>query len=279
MIIGEFARSSSTTVQIPRWDPLETTNGHLKHLSSPSVNINGSNNYVNDFSLTPQQRYGFTEFDSLSDSDSDDYFRMYEFKIRPCVRGRSHDWTECPYAHHGEKARRRDPRKYNYSGAPCSEFRKGNCSRGDQCESAHGVFECWLHPTRYRTQPCKDGVACNRKICFFAHTADQLRFEVYGNSPTSILASSPFFHSSESPPLSPSAYHFNSVDELANSMRRLQVKNSLFGSGSMLRPRVSQRDMWKNMFEEDEPVMERVESGRDLRTKMYAKLSKENSLD
>jgi hypothetical protein len=30
--------------------------------------------------------------------------------------------------------------------------------------------------------------------------------------------------------------------------------------------------------EEEEPAMERVESGRDLRAKMYAKLSKENSL-
>lgn len=30
---------------------------------------------------------------------------------------------------------------------------------------------------------------------------------------------------------------------------------------------------------EEEPVMERVESGRDLRAKMFEKLSKENQLD
>ncbi|GMP71068.1 hypothetical protein CsSME_00029625 [Camellia sinensis var. sinensis] len=33
----------------------------------------------------------------------------------------------------------------------------GNWKKGDACEVAHGVFEYWLHPGRYRTQPCKDG--------------------------------------------------------------------------------------------------------------------------
>ncbi|GJM94835.1 hypothetical protein PR202_ga11514 [Eleusine coracana subsp. coracana] len=104
-----------------------------------------------------------------------DEFRMYEFKVRRCARGRSHDWTDCPFAHPGEKARRRDPRRFHYSGAACPDFRKGGCKRGDGCEFAHGVFECWLHPARYRTQPCKDGTACRRRVCFFAHTPDQLR--------------------------------------------------------------------------------------------------------
>ncbi|XP_066366009.1 zinc finger CCCH domain-containing protein 35-like [Miscanthus floridulus] len=104
-----------------------------------------------------------------------DKFRMYEFKVRLCSRGRSHDWMDCPYAHPGEKARRRDPRRYHYSGAACPDFRKGGCKRGDACELAHGVFECWLHPSRYRTQPCKDGTGCRRRVCFFAHTQGQLR--------------------------------------------------------------------------------------------------------
>ncbi|KAH7299709.1 hypothetical protein KP509_24G025600 [Ceratopteris richardii] len=117
---------------------------------------------------------------------SSDDFRMYEFKVRKCVRGRSHDWTECPFAHPGEKARRRDPRRYNYSGTACPDFRKGNCRRGDACEYSHGVFECWLHPTRYRTQPCKDGRSCRRRVCFFAHTRDQLRaVQTEGESPPS----------------------------------------------------------------------------------------------
>ncbi|XP_010556843.1 PREDICTED: zinc finger CCCH domain-containing protein 2 [Tarenaya hassleriana] len=115
------------------------------------------------------------------DSDSDDpyaadHFRMYEFKIRRCTRSRSHDWTDCPFAHPGEKARRRDPRRYSYSGEVCPEYRRGgDCSRGDDCSFAHGVFECWLHPSRYRTEACKDGKHCKRKVCFFAHSPRQLR--------------------------------------------------------------------------------------------------------
>ncbi|XP_068653906.1 zinc finger CCCH domain-containing protein 61-like [Aristolochia californica] len=110
-----------------------------------------------------------------SDPYAGDDFRMYEFKIRRCIRGRSHDWTDCPFAHPGEKARRRDPRRFHYSGNACPEFRRGVCLQGDACEFAHGVFECWLHPARYRTQPCRDGRSCRRKVCFFAHTAGQLR--------------------------------------------------------------------------------------------------------
>ncbi|CAN6351866.1 unnamed protein product [Urochloa humidicola] len=106
---------------------------------------------------------------------SDD-FRMYSFKVRACSRAYSHDWTECPFVHPGENARRRDPRKYHYSCVPCPEFKKGaGCRRGDMCEYAHGVFESWLHPAQYRTRLCKDGVGCARRVCFFAHAPEELR--------------------------------------------------------------------------------------------------------
>ncbi|WOL11684.1 hypothetical protein Cni_G20448 [Canna indica] len=104
-----------------------------------------------------------------------DEFRMYSFKVRPCSRAYSHDWTECPFVHPGENARRRDPRKYHYSCVPCPDFRKGACRRGDMCEYAHGVFECWLHPAQYRTRLCKDETNCARRVCFFAHTTEELR--------------------------------------------------------------------------------------------------------
>jgi hypothetical protein len=104
-----------------------------------------------------------------------DEFRMFSFKVRPCSRAYSHDWTECPFVHPGENARRRDPRKFHYSCVPCPEFRKGDCRRGDMCEYAHGVFESWLHPALYRTRLCKDGTSCNRRVCFFAHVAEELR--------------------------------------------------------------------------------------------------------
>ena len=112
-----------------------------------------------------------------------DEFRMYEFKVRRCSRTRAHDWTECPFTHPGEKARRRDPRRFSYSGTACPEFRKGSCPRSDACEFAHGVFECWLHPSRYRTQLCKDGLQCTRRACFFAHASNQLRppTDAFGN--------------------------------------------------------------------------------------------------
>ncbi|KAF5747983.1 hypothetical protein HS088_TW05G00714 [Tripterygium wilfordii] len=113
--------------------------------------------------------------DSKNSIYSTDEFRMYSFKVRPCSRAYSHDWTECPFVHPGENARRRDPRKFHYSCVPCPDFRKGACRRGDMCEYAHGVFESWLHPAQYRTRLCKDGANCARRVCFFAHTAEELR--------------------------------------------------------------------------------------------------------
>jgi hypothetical protein len=52
---------------------------------------------------------------------------------------------------------------------------QGTCKRGDMCPYAHGVFECWLHPSRYRTQMCKDAPKCTRRVCFFAHDCSELR--------------------------------------------------------------------------------------------------------
>ncbi|XP_017701864.3 zinc finger CCCH domain-containing protein 2-like [Phoenix dactylifera] len=189
------------------------------------------------------------------DTYSCDEFRMYEFKVRRCMRGRSHDWTDCPFAHPGEKARRRDPRRYHYSGAICPDFRRsGACPRGDFCEFAHGVFECWLHPARYRTMPCKDGRRCRRKVCFFAHCPRQLRRLPSPSSATATTpipsprlprkpsccavwpaASSPTsplmaFSSPISPPISPSGGAFPLSSHTATGNN--QNKNSTGGSRS-----------------------------------------------
>lgn len=139
-----------------------------------------------------------------------DEFRMYAFKIKPCSRAYSHDWTECPFVHPGENARRRDPRKYHYSCVPCPEFRKGSCSRGDSCEYAHGIFECWLHPAQYRTRLCKDETNCSRRVCFFAHRPDELR-PLYASTGSGVPSPRSSFSScndmggpiSPLPPLSP----------------------------------------------------------------------------
>lgn len=142
-----------------------------------------------------------------------DEFRMYTFKVKPCSRAYSHDWTECPFVHPGENARRRDPRKYHYSCVPCPEFRKGSCPKGDACEYAHGIFECWLHPAQYRTRLCKDETNCTRRVCFFAHKPEELR-PLYAStgsavpSPRSYSSSGPSF---DMAPLSPLALGSPSV--------------------------------------------------------------------
>ncbi|KAJ1282195.1 hypothetical protein BS78_03G032600 [Paspalum vaginatum] len=289
------------------------------------------------------------------DGYGSDEFRMYEFKVRRCARARSHDWTECPFAHPGEKARRRDPRKYHYSGTACPDFRKGGCKRGDACEFAHGVFECWLHPARYRTQPCKDGTACRRRVCFFAHTPDQLRvlppqqqqasprghaaagalpesydgsplrrqaFESYltnsimSSSPTSTLLSPPKSPPYDSPPLSPDgAFRRGSwpgvgspVSDVLASLRQLRLSKAAsspaggwagypasaavaYGSqtaggfyslpstptvtatASGFMANVEPLDV---SFCDEEPV-ERVESGRALRAKVFERLNREGA--
>ncbi|KAK7358421.1 hypothetical protein VNO77_00349 [Canavalia gladiata] len=351
MMLGETHRANPT-VHVPPWP--------LLHDSTPEIFSPYSSNadyspYSLQEALSALQHYVPThDTDAESDSDvptrepdvpvdaySCDHFRMFEFKVRRCARGRSHDWTECPYAHPGEKARRRDPRKYHYSGTACPDFRKGNCKKGDACEYAHGVFECWLHPARYRTQPCKDGISCRRRVCFFAHTPEQLRVlpqqsprsaDSYDGSPlrhvveSSCAKTLPFVSSpgsvsppvtppTDSPPMSPMTRRSLgsgsvNVNEMVASLRNLQlgkvkslpsswnvaVGSPGFGSprGPVVRPGfcslpttptqapvrggVNYFDLWDQSFEE-EPMMERVESGRGIRARMFEKLSKENSLD
>ncbi|KAF0895458.1 hypothetical protein E2562_012462 [Oryza meyeriana var. granulata] len=134
----------------------------------------------------------------------DEDFMMYDFKVRRCPLSRAHEWTSCPYAHPGEAARRRDPRRVAYTGDPCPDFLSrpgGACPRGAGCPFAHGTFETWLHPLRYRTRPCRSGSWCARPICFFAHNDKELRIvsdAVATLSPRSILTTWEY-----SPPLTP----------------------------------------------------------------------------
>ncbi|KAK7385767.1 hypothetical protein VNO78_31620 [Psophocarpus tetragonolobus] len=196
-----------------------------------------------------------------------DEFRMYSFKVKPCSRAYSHDWTECPFVHPGENARRRDPRKYPYSCVPCPEFRKGTCQKGDSCEYAHGVFESWLHPAQYRTRLCKDETGCTRKVCFFAHKPEELR-PVYAStgsampSPKSYSASgldmtsmSPLALSSTSlpmptvstPPLSPLAAASSPKSGSLWQNKINLTPPSLQLPGSRLKAALSARDLEMEM--------------------------------
>ncbi|VAH26740.1 unnamed protein product [Triticum turgidum subsp. durum] len=78
-------------------------------------------------------------------------FWLYEYKVRMCPQPYSHDWTACPPP--------------------------PTCARGLRCRYAHGVFELWLHPSRFRTRKCDAGTRCQRQICFFAHFTRELRVE------------------------------------------------------------------------------------------------------
>ena len=105
-------------------------------------------------------------------------------QVLHCSKRYAHDWRACPFAHPTENARRRDPREFTYCSIACPDYKQGFCIRGDTCQYAHGVFECWLHPSRYRTQLCKDGSQCNRPVCFFAHSLEELRTPTHAFMPS-----------------------------------------------------------------------------------------------
>ena len=84
-------------------------------------------------------------------SAPDGSFRA-SYQVRRCTKARAHDWTECPFTHPGEKARRRDPRRFAYCGTACPDFRKGACRRGDACEFAHGAM-VFLRPSAPLIRP------------------------------------------------------------------------------------------------------------------------------
>ncbi|XP_073149844.1 zinc finger CCCH domain-containing protein 30-like isoform X2 [Henckelia pumila] len=176
----EKAHNLGLSIETPISPPLSPAQGHESLLSPSELAPSPKSARFHDIPMpSAPEKKEYPVDPSLPDIKngiySTDEFRMFSFKVRPCSRAYSHDWTECPFVHPGENARRRDPRKYHYSCVPCPDFRKGACRRADMCEYAHGVFESWLHPAHYRTRLCKDGTSCNRRVCFFAHTQDELR--------------------------------------------------------------------------------------------------------
>nr|XP_043632757.1 zinc finger CCCH domain-containing protein 29-like [Erigeron canadensis] len=182
-----------------------------------------------------------------------DDFRMYMFKVKPCSRAYSHDWTECPFVHPGENARRRDPRKHQYTCVPCPEFRKGTCVKGDNCEYAHGVFESWLHPAQYRTRLCKDETGCARKVCFFAHKVEELR---------------PLYASTGSAVPSPKSGAVGSME--MGSMSPLGIGSTPPMSPSIGPSVVNNNNMWQNKFVHITPPALQLPGSR-LKTSLHAR--------
>ncbi|GAB4816904.1 hypothetical protein N2152v2_003950 [Parachlorella kessleri] len=131
-------------------------------------------------SRAPQPPEGSPEENAVESST----FHMYFMKVTSCPNGRQpHDWNSCPYTHCGEKAVRRDPLTHQYSSTMCHEMKQVCCLLPLLLLVVLllllvGVVVLLAQrkpPTRYRTSLCRNGPFCQRKICFFAHSASQLR--------------------------------------------------------------------------------------------------------
>ncbi|WIA14692.1 hypothetical protein OEZ85_003190 [Tetradesmus obliquus] len=114
-------------------------------------------------------------------------FLVFSFKVTPCNKKYSHDWASCPCSHVGERATRRDPKRYHYLPVACEHAKqRQECPAGDKCPHAHNLFEYWLHPMRFRTEMCMFRSKCDRPVCFFAHSRQELRPLEAGLPPTEL---------------------------------------------------------------------------------------------
>eukprot|EP00879_Flechtneria_rotunda_P000485 GHRR01000587.1.p1 GENE.GHRR01000587.1~~GHRR01000587.1.p1 ORF type:complete len:453 (+),score=157.94 GHRR01000587.1:780-2138(+) len=121
----------------------------------------------------------------------DESFLQFAYKVVPCNKTWRHDYATCPFAHPGESNERRHPSAYlpfMCCSTQHSTDLKEKCPFGTSCKYAHGHFELWLHPGRFRTKMCSLGTACKRPVCFFAHSAEELRVTPYSKLETSAVA-------------------------------------------------------------------------------------------
>ena len=107
-------------------DGLRPTTQHDLHDDSIVFDINGEEFATHDFRIyrfkvrTPNVR-----LQRLSTTSSSAGSHLHWIlQVEKCPKQRPHDWTQCPFAHPGERACRRDPRHFSYSGAACAEFRR-----------------------------------------------------------------------------------------------------------------------------------------------------------
>eukprot|EP00882_Tetradesmus_deserticola_P031371 GHRQ01035472.1.p1 GENE.GHRQ01035472.1~~GHRQ01035472.1.p1 ORF type:complete len:182 (+),score=33.52 GHRQ01035472.1:398-943(+) len=73
---------------------------------------------------------------------SDEFATTYQ-KVVVCPKRQPHSWVDCPFAHIGEKAKRRDLRFFSYTPELCQEAKRNlACPRGDACGKSHHVRIC-----------------------------------------------------------------------------------------------------------------------------------------
>ncbi|WIA38369.1 hypothetical protein OEZ86_001699 [Tetradesmus obliquus] len=166
---GSWTSIDSLGLSPPAWppglEPLHAPDTH--HMASPGASSTAA---------ASQETCSAEHYELDKPEYKTDEFMLYQFKIKQCTNEEAHDWTLCPFAHPGEKAQRRDPRLYKYTSISCPDWnRKGKCKRGTACPYAHGKYELWLHPSRYKTETCKDAPHCTCRVCFFAHALEEVR--------------------------------------------------------------------------------------------------------
>jgi hypothetical protein len=79
-------------------------------------------------------------------------------QVDRCTNSLSHCHVTCPCAHHGEKARRRCPVKYRYTGLPCPDFRKVRARPG--LRSAVLYRQIWCAWRRQKGRACCAAAGC-----------------------------------------------------------------------------------------------------------------------
>mmetsp|Transcript_12668 Transcript_12668/g.35039 ORF Transcript_12668/g.35039 Transcript_12668/m.35039 type:complete len:263 (+) Transcript_12668:269-1057(+) len=100
---------------------------------------------TDDFSFTsPSSGYVYGEETTYLEDEQSVNFAMYRFKVEKCSKQFVHDWKECPFAHEGETARRRNP--FSHTSQPCPDFKNNKCCpRYDQsislCSSRSYFFQ------------------------------------------------------------------------------------------------------------------------------------------
>ncbi|PQQ10681.1 zinc finger CCCH domain-containing protein 20 [Prunus yedoensis var. nudiflora] len=331
MMLGEPHRPNPT-VHVPPWLQLDDPTAEVYSpfpLSGVSVNSEGNANgadynspYYLHEALTTFQRYlpsnetdpdsdsdiSVRESDSPVDAYSCDHFRMFEFKVRRCARGRSHDWTECPYAHPGRRpgAATRESITIRVRLAPISErviARKAMRASSRTAFSSAGSTRLAIVRSRVRTARAAGDRGCCLVWEDAAFSVIHTR-GVAGNIPTGV-SDDPVAESVSGFELRQRSGGF--AEELAAWKGQvlaffLECSGGFFRvwvSGISWSTRVNSSPGFCSLPStptrvpgrsgigyldfceegcEEEPAMERVESGRGLRAKMFERLREENSL-
>lgn len=78
-------------------------------------------------------------------------------QVKRCPLALAHSWSQCPFAHAGERATRRDPLKFQYSATMCPDYKKASChacltrcnQHAPSVMELQQLFQCSLVPQQH----------------------------------------------------------------------------------------------------------------------------------